>query len=495
MSPRRPVPNLKLSSVNMVVRLLAGAALRHDLVYIEETLRILIHLGLFTDIVNATLKLLNIRRTYSKPDKMLLHHKLLIKTLLPKLLNCHLVAINLRYDFIKHSFEAKEIILRGIRHFRNLERIDLSGFCTDELVTKLSRHCPHLRHLSANHSKALSNSALSALTGAIRDGSEFVLGCKELRRLEIFNCPLITASKLVSLILILPKISFISSEKMPIAFESSALFESGQRFQLTNFEHTVSHLERSQEKFYQHLTRGETFLHKVSEIFPKILTVKLTLSYYGDSHVVSQIRCFQNIHTLILELPDGRLEESFQELLMERGHQLKKLCLRVQFANLRDLTSVFQFCPSLTVFQFFTITLFDDGFHGTKWERFPSSEFLVELCLGVGKTFSRNIELFPAIMEELLLKMANMERVALSGICSSWLDDKSIDFLVIQGGLGAIRNLSINGKCPLTLISALSLIQHCQNLDHIPLHGWNLNVEDRLELINFIHANDLNVTI
>ncbi|XP_059085533.1 uncharacterized protein LOC131882413 isoform X2 [Tigriopus californicus] len=464
MSPRRPVPNLKLSSVNMVVRLLAGAALRHDLVYIEETLRILIHLGLFTDIVNATLKLLNIRRTYSKPDKMLLHHKLLIKTLLPKLLNCHLVAINLRYDFIKHSFEAKEIILRGIRHFRNLERIDLSGFCTDELVTKLSRHCPHLRHLSANHSKALSNSALSALTGAIRDGSEFVLGCKELRRLEIFNCPLITASKLVSLILILPKISFISSEKMPIAFESSALFESGQRFQLTNFEHTVSHLERSQEKFYQHLTRGETFLHK-------------------------------NIHTLILELPDGRLEESFQELLMERGHQLKKLCLRVQFANLRDLTSVFQFCPSLTVFQFFTITLFDDGFHGTKWERFPSSEFLVELCLGVGKTFSRNIELFPAIMEELLLKMANMERVALSGICSSWLDDKSIDFLVIQGGLGAIRNLSINGKCPLTLISALSLIQHCQNLDHIPLHGWNLNVEDRLELINFIHANDLNVTI
>ena len=133
-----------------------------------------------------------------------------------------------------------------------------------------------------------------------------------LSRLETFNCPLITASKLVSLLLILPKIAFIASEKLPSAFESSALFESGQKYQLTNFEHSVSHLERAREKFNHHLNQSDTFLIKVSEIFPRILTVKLTLSYFIDSYIISQMRCFDNLHTLILELPDGRMEENFQ---------------------------------------------------------------------------------------------------------------------------------------------------------------------------------------
>ena len=243
----------------------------------------------------------------------------------------------------------------------------MSGYCTDELVTELSTYCPHLRHLSANNSKALSDVALSALTGMLTRGAKdlFVRGCKQLKRLgghhthrdlscsnrkcsrlEIFNCPLVTASKLVSLMLILPKVTYISSEKLPLAFESSALFETGQKYQLTNFEHRVSHLEKAREKINHHLKslQDSQFLLRVAEIFPKILSVKLSLSSPPplgtlgtvetpgglESQVLSQIIGFRNIRTLILELPQGRMEENFfQDFLLERGPQLSKLCIRV----------------------------------------------------------------------------------------------------------------------------------------------------------------------
>lgn len=161
-------------------------------------------MGLFPDIVNATLRHLNFRRSYSRPEKKL-QHKRIVRILLPRILDAQLVAINLRYDFIKHSFEAKELLLKGIRSEPNevtwclsvrsmsafarrrlttLERVDMSGYCTDELVTELSTYCPHLRHLSANNSKALSDVALSALTGMLRRGERdlFVRGCKQLKR-------------------------------------------------------------------------------------------------------------------------------------------------------------------------------------------------------------------------------------------------------------------------------------------------------------------------
>ena len=50
-------------------------------------------------------------------------------------------------------------------------------------------------------------------------------------------------------------------------------------------------------------------------------------------------------------------------------------------------------------------------------------------------------------------------------------------------------------QCPLTLISAISLIQHCQYLDQITTHGWNMSMDDRLELLNFIDDNDLRVLV
>jgi hypothetical protein len=62
-------------------------------------------------------------------------------------------------------------------------------------------------------------------------------------------------------------------------FESSALFESGLRFNLMNFEHTVSHLEQAREKINHHLKTDDQFLPKVSEIFPKISNVRLTMSH------------------------------------------------------------------------------------------------------------------------------------------------------------------------------------------------------------------------
>ena len=99
-------------------------------------------------------------------------------------------------------------------------------------MVQLSQHCPGLRHLTANRSKTLSDVALGALAGTHRVSAGFVRGCKKLRRqtlkyydddkelranryvrvcyrLEISGCYLITASKIVSLLLFLPQIQYL----------------------------------------------------------------------------------------------------------------------------------------------------------------------------------------------------------------------------------------------------------------------------------------------
>ena len=97
----------------------------------------------------------------------------------------------------------------NFRFFTFLERLDVSGHCSDSLVLQLAQHCPGLRHLSANRSKTLSDAALGAISGTQRIREGFVRGCKKLKRLEISGCPLITASKIVSLLLFLPRIQYL----------------------------------------------------------------------------------------------------------------------------------------------------------------------------------------------------------------------------------------------------------------------------------------------
>jgi len=200
------------------------------------------------------------------------------------------------------------------RNLRYLERVDLSGLCTDDLAEQLAASCPHLRHLAAGHSKQLTDAALDALTGAKRrrlNAPCFVPGCKKLKRLELHHCPMITASKIVSVLLTLPGLTFLSADKLSQVFESSALFESGLKFELSNFEHVVSHLERAREKINFHLRSEDQvrnvanqlnhpslcsppqFLLKVSEIFPRVTTVRLTLSHlYDDTSTLRQLANF-----------------------------------------------------------------------------------------------------------------------------------------------------------------------------------------------------------
>lgn len=100
------------------------------------------------------------------------------------------------------------------------------------------------------------------------------------------------------------------------------------------------------------------YLLQVNEIFPKLSSVKLTLSHlYDDTSTLKQLCHFRNIHTLVLEQPVGQLDSNFKEFLKVKGHQLRKLCLRVHSASLADLVHMFQHCTKLRVFQFFSMIM------------------------------------------------------------------------------------------------------------------------------------------
>ena len=248
----------------------------------------------------------------------------------------------------------------------------MGGFCTDDLVIELSRsRCrDHLCHLSANSSRGLTDVALGALTGSLRlvETGQFVPGCKRLRRLELLGCPLLSTSKLVSVLLMLPRMTFLSNEKMPHVFESSALFESGLTFSLTNFEHAVTHLERAREKINYHLRSEDQFLLKVNEIFPGLNGVKLTLSHVSDdTSTLRQLAQFRSITSLVLEQPVGKLDQNFRQFLLEKGPRLLRLSLRVHSASLADLVTIFTLCPNLRSFHFYSMVL-ESGFEQPETE-------------------------------------------------------------------------------------------------------------------------------
>ncbi len=55
------------------------------------------------------------------------------------------------------------------------------------------------------------------------------------------------------------------------------------------------------------------FLPKVSEIFPSVRSVKLTLSHlFDDASTLSQLSCFDHIRVLTLEQPVGALDWNFR---------------------------------------------------------------------------------------------------------------------------------------------------------------------------------------
>ena len=58
-----------------------------------------------------------------------------------------------------------------------------------------------------------------------------------------------------------------------------------------------------------------------------------------------------SIHTLVLDQPVGGLDEHFRTFLVDKGHRLRKLSLRVHAASLLDLGCVLTFCQGLRIFQ------------------------------------------------------------------------------------------------------------------------------------------------
>jgi hypothetical protein len=76
---------------------------------------------------------------------------------------------------------------------------------------------------------------------------------------------------------------------------------------------------------------------------------------------VDHLVAFNNIHTLVLEqtLPPGCALDhvGFSFFLVDKGRQMKKLCLRVNTADLADLYDIARLCPNLRVLQFFAMTV------------------------------------------------------------------------------------------------------------------------------------------
>ncbi len=284
------------------------------------------------------------------------------------------------------------------------------------------------------------------------------------------------------------------------AFESSALFESGLSFGLTNFEHVVTHLERAREKINHHLKSEDQFLLKVSEIFPRISSVRLVLSHlFDDTTILRQLSHFDHIHTLVLEQPVGGLDWNLREFLLEKGHRLAKLSLRVHSASLLDLVWIFRSCPRLKIFRFFAMVL--DSALGELHPQWPSQYLtsteeegeeeegvrladLAELCMGCAKTFhvdqqqeqdangqeqqqagqpvdnNNNLnanaddaednaaaaDIFLDLFVSLLLQARRLRSLVLSGACSKWASDQTVGALIEAGALTYLRRMVITSK-------------------------------------------------
>lgn len=323
----------------------------------------------------------------------------------------------------------------NLTQLTRLVYLDITGVGSDSILSVLGNCCPTLQCLKASYSPLITDKGLRALSGMSRASTEefttfqqnspknkrimkiepnppsetdevleFVPkiplskktpeppegdvevhrtrmhGCSHLAMLQIMGCHNITVKSVIDLLLNLPNLSYLGYDKIGEVFKSSSIFEANKIYAVQNFEQTVSHMENLEGNI-NHVVAHQDFVEKLSDICPRLKTVKLNINKDTDDYVKHLVK-IKELEEVIIDYP-GSMDLGFHSFLTSSGSRLTQLGLTLRELKVRDIQLISKECDNLRILHLFFANFIQDASPSTDWLELRNLE---GLYLGVSRS-------------------------------------------------------------------------------------------------------------
>ena len=374
-----------------------------------------------------------------------------------------------------------------VRKMENLTHLNLSSKCDDAILLELAKRCQNIEEINMPLSD-ITDKGLLAICGIelpsnssdsvrlLKEGD----GCFKLNKLGLHNCVHITAAGVGSCLRNLPRLMYLSYDKLVESIEmvitiDGDYLKSNKKFKIRNLDEF--------SEFYDFEAHPHV-INILLRVCPDLESLRFFTSDEGCHHL-SRI---PNIRGLQLETED--LGSGFQKLLQQYT-QLKTLHLTFRKMSYNQVIQMSQNCPNLEV-----IRLIGMGIENSQE---LNSLVCKDKCL-------RNLRILDVrlvsdehplrLLHFLLDYSLDIEDVTVSTVCSVFESNYLTD-LMQPNPMTKLQKLvlAMSPNTHLTTPVAKRVIDILPNLNTLGVTRWNMTSKDIKLLKNELQEKNLDIKL
>ena len=374
-----------------------------------------------------------------------------------------------------------------VRKMENLTHLNLSSKCDDAILLELAKRCQNIEEINMPLSD-ITDKGLLAICGIelpsnssdsvrlLKEGD----GCFKLNKLGLHNCVHITAAGVGSCLRNLPRLMYLSYDKLVESIEmvitiDGDYLKSNKKFKIRNLDEF--------SEFYDFEAHPHV-INILLRVCPDLESLRFFTSDEGCHHL-SRI---PNIRGLQLETED--LGSGFQKLLQQYT-QLKTLHLTFRKMSYNQVIQMSQNCPNLEV-----IRLIGMGIENSQE---LNSLVCKDKCL-------RNLRILDVrlvsdehplrLLHFLLDYSLDIEDVTVSTVCSVFESNYLTD-LMQPNPMRKLQKLvlAMSPNTHLTTPVAKRVIDILPNLNTLGVTRWNMTSKDIKLLKNELQEKNLDIKL
>ena len=374
-----------------------------------------------------------------------------------------------------------------VRKMENLTHLNLSSKCDDAILLELAKRCQNIEEINMPLSD-ITDKGLLAICGIelpsnssdsvrlLKEGD----GCFKLNKLGLHNCVHITAAGVGSCLRNLPRLMYLSYDKLVESIEMVITIDGD--YLKSNKTFKIRNLDEFSE-FYDFEAHPHV-INILLRVCPDLESLRFFTSDEGCHHL-SRI---PNIRGLQLETED--LGSGFQKLLQQYT-QLKTLHLTFRKMSYNQVIQMSQNCPNLEV-----IRLIGMGIENSQE---LNSLVCKDKCL-------RNLRILDVrlvsdehplrLLHFLLDYSLDIEDVTVSTVCSVFESNYLTD-LMQPNPMTKLQKLvlAMSPNTHLTTPVAKRVIDILPNLNTLGVTRWNMTSKDIKLLKNELQEKNLDIKL
>ena len=363
----------------------------------------------------------------------------------------------------------------SVRKMQNLTHLNLSSKCDDITLLELAKHCQNLEEINMPLSDITDKGLLALcgieLTSSVVDSLPRLIkgdGCFKLTKLGLHNCVHITAAAVGSCLRNLPRLMYLSHDKLVESIEmvitiDGDYLEGNKQFRIKNLDQF--------SEFYDFESHPHV-INILMRVCPDLESLRFFTSDEGCDHLSK----LPNIKALQLETED--LGGGFQNLLRQYT-QLKSLHLTFRKMSYNQVIGMSENCPNLEV-----IRLIGMGIENSQELRSLTCKAKCFKNLRVIDVRLVSDEYPLRLLHFLIDYSLNIEDITVSTVCSVFESNYLMD-LMQPNPMTKLQKLvlAMSPNTHLNMSVAKRIIDILPNLNTLSVTRWNITSRE-IKLLN-----------